>query len=84
MMMSLWNSQQYLEKQDTHKNLTVQRFDSGGSSSDVTKTVTSNPGEAALNNSPREVVPFAVRLHRRLTSNSFKTDPDILDSMPLF
>jgi hypothetical protein len=30
------------------------------------------------------VVPFAVRLHRRLNSNSFKTDPDSLASMPFF
>jgi|NOAtaT_6_FD_contig_111_576393_length_645_multi_4_in_0_out_0_2 hypothetical protein len=29
-------------------------------------------------------VPFAVRLHRRLNSNSFKTDPDSLASMPFF
>jgi len=82
--MSLWNTQQYLDKQDNSKNLTVQRFDSGGSSTDVTKAVTLNQGETAVNNIPREVVPFAVRLHRRLTSNSFKTDPDVLDSMPLF
>jgi hypothetical protein len=83
-MMSLWNAQQYLEKQDSSKNLAVQRFDSGGSSSDVTKALTLNQGETSVNNIQREVVPFAVRLHRRLTSNSFKTDPDVLDSMPLF
>jgi hypothetical protein len=81
-MMSLWNGQQYFDKQESSKNLTLQGLDSGRASPDIAKVVSSNHNEAAVN--ARVVVPFAVRLHRRLTSNSFKTDPDSLDSMPLF